>query len=144
MRIGAVVVGALIALGGCVGSGSRAVDGDTVEVRLGAEEVTVRLIGVDTPERGDCGYADAKEFVRAAVVGRPVVLVRSARVANEDRFGRLLRYVVVGSRDLGERLLREGLANARYDSLDGYPRHAKQNEYRDLDARTPHICPELD
>src|SRR5690349_14067023 len=35
---------------------TRVVDGDTVELGTGQ---TVRLVGIDTPERGQCGYDQA-------------------------------------------------------------------------------------
>ncbi len=46
----------------------RAVDGDTVDllVDLGFKiyaKIRVRVVGVDTPERGEDGYREATEFV---------------------------------------------------------------------------------
>ena len=40
---------------------TRVVDGDTVEVSTGA---TIRLIGIDTPEVGQCGYGPAAQRPR--------------------------------------------------------------------------------
>lgn len=42
--------------------------------------------------------------------------------------------------DLGDVLLRYGLAKARYDSLDGYGWHERQDLYRSIDAATPDPC----
>ena len=39
--------------------------------------------------------------------------------------------------DVGGALIKAGLADARYDSRDGYPRHPKQTRYRSWDARYP-------
>lgn len=51
-----------------------------------------------------------------------------------DKYGRELGYVHRNEFDLGEVLLRWGLAKARYDGLDGYDRHPRQD--RRIDAVT--------
>ena len=54
-------------------------------------------------------------------------------MTNQDRYGRLLRYVNRGARDLSAAGIQHG-ARARYDSRDGYQRHPRQASYRRLDA----------
>jgi micrococcal nuclease len=76
----------------------RVVDGDTVVVRVGGGEDTVRLIGVDTPETvdprspvecfGEEASARTKDLLPA---GTPVRLVADAEP--RDRYDRLLAYV---------------------------------------------------
>jgi len=70
-------------------------DGDTLRVRLrGGAEVSVRMLGIDTPERGRCGADDATANLRRlAPVGSTVHLVSDRTQAATDRYGRLLRYV---------------------------------------------------
>ena len=106
-------------------------DGDTVVTTAG----TVRLIGVDTPEKNECG-ADllAARARRFAPTGSQVLLVDPPSVQDTDRYDRLLRYVVRGKRDLGTRLIKLG-ARARYDSRTGYDWHPQQAKYIRLDAR---------
>src|SRR5215210_1951169 len=60
----------------------RVVDGDTMDVRLAdGREITVRLIGVDTPETVqpgtavECGGEQASARMRDLAEGRDVVLV---------------------------------------------------------------------
>jgi endonuclease YncB( thermonuclease family) len=112
------------------------VDGDTV--RLGNGQY-VRLLGIDTPERGECGYRRAKNKLDDWVGGR-VRLVNPASVDNVDHYGRLIRYVHDSGRDTGLALIRRGLAKARYDSLDGYDRHPRQATYRRADRNNPDVC----
>lgn len=112
------------------------VDGDTI--RLGSGTY-VRLIGIDTPEVGECGYEAAKAALDQ-MVGPNVELPNPLSVDDKDRYGRLLRYVRVGGRDTGLVLIRRGLATARYDSLDGYDWHPRQDRYRAADANTPDVC----
>ncbi|MCA0253337.1 MAG: thermonuclease family protein [Actinobacteria bacterium] len=103
------------------------VDGDTITTTAG----TVRLIGIDTPERGQCGHGGA-----SAAIGRllsrddPVTLELPAGENDQDRHGRLLRYVTTPAGvDLGLMQLESGNAVARYDSTDGYPAHPREADY---------------
>ena len=108
------------------------VDGDTLEVPNGSR---VRLIGIDTPERGACGYQGAADALRLLVEGRAVTLVPGAR-DDVDRYGRLLRYVEVDGVDANLEMILSGRAIARYDSRDGYGRHDREDAYVEADAAT--------
>jgi endonuclease YncB( thermonuclease family) len=89
----------------------RIVDGDTIVVAIGGTRGTkVRLIGIDTPERGDCMFKAATERMRALVEGKSVRLERD--VSETDRYGRLLRYVYAGDTFVNAAMVREGFANA--------------------------------
>ena len=68
----------------------RVIDGDTIEVDLSGRKETVRYYGVDSPERNQPCYQEAKAW-NEAVLGEEVRLLADAR--DRDRFGRLLRYV---------------------------------------------------
>lgn len=67
---------------------SKVIDGDTVV--LDTEE-TVRLIGINTPERGQPFYEEARDFVAS------LVLHESVRLENDveafDQYGRRLAYL---------------------------------------------------
>lgn len=117
---------------------TRVVDGDTLELGNGE---TVRLVGIDTPEVGRCGYDRASVALGHLVTGRQVRLTISDE--NRDRYGRLLRYVDVGGIDAGLRQIRSGLAIARYDSRDGYGFHPREPRYIAADKATRNLgCPE--
>jgi micrococcal nuclease len=97
------------------GVAMRAVDGDTLEVRLDDGDVeTVRLIGVDTPETVkpdtpvQCFGPQASAFEHRHTEGKRVRLV--VGVEPRDFYGRLLAYVFVDNRFLEVELLRRGLA----------------------------------
>lgn len=109
------------------------VDGDTIDVEGG---VRIRLIGIDTPERGQCGFDVATATMSRLVAGKRVVLLPGAR-SDSDRYGRLLRYVEVDGVDANLAMIAAGMAVARYDGLDGYGRHPRQDAYRATDAATP-------
>jgi endonuclease YncB( thermonuclease family) len=112
------------------------VDGDTIRLRSGAY---VRLIGIDTPEVGQCGYAAAKRKLDRWVGGE-ARLVNPAGVDDRDHYGRLIRFVHDSGHDTGLGLIRLGLAKARYDGLDGYDRHPRQATYRRADRNNLDVC----
>ena len=82
---------------------SRVVDGDTIHVLLDGHDMTVRYIGMDSPESvkpGSPVEPFAKEATKAneqLVGGKRVILEKD--VSETDRFGRLLRdvWLKVGS-----------------------------------------------
>jgi endonuclease YncB( thermonuclease family) len=116
----------------------RVVDGDTVVTSSG---LTVRIIGIDAPEMGACGTDEAEALLRDLVEGQDVTLVNPTSVDDADKYGRILRYVDTGAGDdAAVELLEAGYAVARYDYLDGYDWHPRQDAYRALDDATTHVC----
>ena len=115
---------------------SRVVDGDTVELADGRR---VRVAGVDTPERGECGYGEAAVNLARLVEGSEVELVRGSR-DDTDRYGRLIRYLDGPSGDAGLAQIEAGFATARYDSRDGYRKHDREAEYAAADRASEHMC----
>jgi len=93
----------------------RVVDGDTL--RIG--EATVRLMGLDAPERGQtCRRADGTTFdCGAAATDTLAGLVREKRVdcrlRGADRYGRSLGVCEAGGRELNSALVAAGFAVAR-------------------------------
>ena len=109
---------------------TRVVDGDTVELGNGQQ---VRVVGIDTPEQGDCGYEAASNHMADLVLFKQVILTISDE--DTDRYGRLLRYVDVGDIDAGLNQIRSGFATARYDSRDGYGEHPREAVYITADKQ---------
>lgn len=75
----------------------RVVDGDTFEVEgeRKDEVVTVRILNVDAPERGECFFDESKNALEKLIGERKVKLVKD--VSGADSYGRLLRHVFVPS-----------------------------------------------
>jgi endonuclease YncB( thermonuclease family) len=115
---------------------TEVIDGDTVDLGNGER---VRLVGIDTPERGECGYEKAADALSTLVLGRQVELVRSDE--DRDQYDRLLRYVDVDGVDTGLALVRRGLAISRYDSRDGYGFHPREPQYVAADRGSKPVCP---
>lgn len=110
----------------------RVVDGDTVNLGNGE---SARLVGIDTPEQGECGYDAATANLVRLVQGKRVTLGESDE--DRDRYGRLLRYVDIGKVDSGLRQIEAGYAIARYDSRDGYGAHSRERQYIRADRNSP-------
>lgn len=94
----------------------RVVDGDTVKADIAGDEVTVRYIGVDTPESVkpntpvQC-YAKAASERNEALVGDANVNLVIGEEPH-DRYGRLLAYVYLSpsGRFVNAELVRDGFA----------------------------------
>lgn len=96
----------------------RAIDGDTLDVRLAATgaEVDVRLIGIDTPETHrpgtpiECGGPQASRSMHRLADGRQVTLITDPTQDRTDRYGRLLAYAIRGGVDISRVQVRRGWA----------------------------------
>lgn len=126
---------------GVVVTVTKVIDGDTIDTTAGR----IRLIGIDTPERGDCNYGAASDELANMISAQndQVVLVRGG-ADDTDRYGRLLRYVdTIGGQDLNLHMITSGYAVARYDSRDGYGPHDREDSYIAADQTSaPQPCPE--
>ena len=101
----------------------RVIDGDTVRARLASgRQLTVRLIGIDTPETRrpgvavECGGKHASAFMRRIAFdhgrGRQVTLVSDPSQDQTDSYGRTLAFLDArGKGDLGRLMLRAGWAS---------------------------------
>lgn len=84
-------------------------DGDTLRVRGGER---VRLLQIDAPEAGEECYAGraTSELIRLTPRGTRVALETDPALDLRDRYGRLLRYVLVGRTNVNVELVRRGAA----------------------------------
>jgi endonuclease YncB( thermonuclease family) len=91
----------------------RVIDGDTIVVRVAGADETVRVFGIDTPERGEACFDDAADRIHELASGGVRLL---ADQRERDRFGRLLRYVYTdGGLSIDAVMVSEGLAHAWRD-----------------------------
>jgi micrococcal nuclease len=86
-------------------------DGDTITVVVGGVREKVRLIGINTPEIGECYADEATRRLEELVDGREVLL--STDVNDRDQYERLLRYVWTDDGFVNATMVEEGLALAR-------------------------------
>lgn len=103
------------------------IDGDTIETDLGK----VRLLGINTPEKGRFGYEEAKNFL-LQLENKEVELIRVGE--NKDRYSRLLRYVFYQGKNINEEILSRGLAHLYYYNEDDFISKLKKAEQKARDT----------
>lgn len=75
---------------------SRVIDGDTFETRYGTKPY--RLADVDTPEKGERGYEEAKKALERLIDGKQVQI----ETLSTDKYNRFIANVWVASIDVNE------------------------------------------
>ncbi|MBJ7471737.1 MAG: thermonuclease family protein [Solirubrobacteraceae bacterium] len=98
----------------------RAIDGDTLDVKLDGKTERVRLLGIDAPEsttkrngKIECGGAFARGAMKSLVARSPKIEIAFDPSQDErDQYGRLLAYVTseTGGTTWQEQLLNAGWA----------------------------------
>ena len=156
--IAAFALAALLVTAGCGADGAqedrptagngvvaRVNDGDTLTLRSGAK---IRLVQIDAPElTSDCyGRAAQRALATLAPVGARVGIVRDPALDDRDRYGRLLRYVLVDGTDVNVELVRRGAASP-YFFRNERGEHAAEllaavDEARSRDVGYWGACPE--
>ncbi len=86
------------------------VDGDTIDVEGVGR---IRFVGVNTPERGEPGYTEAKQYVKDQCLYQTVSLDIDDKKP-KDKYGRTLAVVYVRGLNLNQQLLKKGYAEIMY------------------------------
>jgi micrococcal nuclease len=86
---------------------ARVIDGDTLVLE---NNERVRLIGIDTPEKGQRCFEGAKNRLEQLVLGKRVLMVKD--VSERDKYGRLVRFVYLDGFFVNLALVEEGFAHA--------------------------------
>ena len=104
----------------------RIIDGDTFYL---TNNESVRLIGINTPERGEYYYLESKNKLKDLIEGKQVSLEEDEE--NRDAYGRLLRYAYINNTFVNLIMVQEGYARAYpYGNNLRY-----QNEFADAEQR---------
>lgn len=96
---------------------TNVVDGDTIDVKIGSKIERLRLVGMDTPETVDprkpvqCFGKEASARTKKLLLGKKVQLVADSTQGDRDKYGRLLRYVILDGLNFNKRLIAEGYAH---------------------------------
>jgi micrococcal nuclease len=93
----------------------RVIDGDTVVVN----GVSVRMLGINTPERGEKYYAEAKNYTSGLVMNKTIKIERKGK----DLYDRDLAYLFdeSGEKNINLELIKAGYANAYFpEGKDNY------------------------
>jgi len=102
---------------------TRVIDGDTVVLE---DDERVRLLGIDTPERGQYFYQDATDYLVERIENKKVRLVSGHE--DRDKYDRLLRYIYLDNILVNTELIEKGLATAYIFEEDEYTEIIYQKE----------------
>ena len=112
---------------------TKVVDGDTIYLDNGEK---IRLVGVNTPEKGVDGYLTSKNFVQKLCLGKTVGIdIDNSK--HTDKYGRTLGVVIIDGKNVNELLLKEGLAEVMYiPPSEFYPYYWANNSTHIPDSYT--------
>ncbi|RLJ01247.1 MAG: hypothetical protein DRP10_04455 [Candidatus Aenigmatarchaeota archaeon] len=125
---------------------SKVIDGDTVKLQTGE---TVRLLGINAPEKGQVYYKESASRLRELIEGKKVFLEKD--VEDKDKYGRLLRYIFLNGENINVKLVREGLAtvyiispNVKYETelreAENKAKNSKINIWKTPEQEGEKIC----
>jgi len=89
----------------------RIIDGDTIVVE---NNTHVRLLGINTPEKGEFYYSGAKEFLEELIFNKTVKLEYGRE--KYDKYDRTLAYVFLENKNINLKLVEKGFANFYFPS----------------------------
>lgn len=99
----------------------RCVDGDTAKFILNKKEITVRFLGIDTPESvkpneeaEEYGKEASNYTCRKLKNAKKIVLEYDKEADKEDKYDRVLAYIFLDDKLLQEDILKNGYANVKY------------------------------
>ena len=85
---------------------TRVIDGDTLVYEINNISYTCRLLGINTPEKGEEYYLEAKDFLKQ-IEGKEVLVLRDWE--DLGKYKRKLRYVFYEGRLINIEILERGL-----------------------------------
>jgi len=93
----------------------RIIDGDTIVVE---NNTHIRLLGINTPEKGEKYYNEAKDFLTKLVTNKTI----KVEYGNEryDKYQRTLAYLFLDEKNLNVEIVKNGLANPYIYGNDKY------------------------
>ena len=100
----------------------RIIDGDTFEIEIDGKKQSVRIIGIDTPEKKRCFFEESKVKAEELLFNEKVRLVKDDILGDKDQYGRLLRYVYREKDDLffNKTMIEQGFAKEYNFKGQGY------------------------
>ena len=128
----------LLLIAGCARTGNdcikaeRIIDGDTLII---STSETIRLIGIDSPERGKPYSKIAAEALESFVASKCLRLEKA--ITETDKYNRELRYVYADNLFVNEALVSNGLAKTL--SIEPNTRYKEQFEKAEAYAKNNNL-----
>ena len=90
---------------------TKVIDGDTVDVLVNGQKDTIRLIGINSPETGECFNREATDKAKEILISKSIILEADFSQDNKDKYNRLLRYIILSDgTNFGEFMIKNGFA----------------------------------
>jgi len=130
----------------------RVVDGDTIHVSLNNKDITIRMIGIDTPETVDprkpvqCFGKEASNHAHQLLDGATVYLEQDTSQGDYDKYNRLLRYIWMSDgRLFNQVMIAEGYAfeytyNLPYNYQTQFKSAQRNAQDQQLGLWSPNTC----
>ncbi len=109
----------------------RVIDGDTIVI--GNE--SVRLLGINCPEKGEKYYQEAKDFLENRVLNKNVELEGNKK----DLYYRELRYIFLDNENINLKIVEEGLANVYILDNKEYEKELR-NAWENCIIKNKNLC----
>ena len=116
-----------------IGRVERIVDGDTLIVNGNS----TRLLGINTPEKGEVYYLEAKSFLSELVLNKTVKLEYIGD--RYDKYRRVLAYIILNSKNINSEIVRNGFANLYIYNSDKYTGELKK-AWKECIENNKYLC----
>jgi len=110
---------------------TRVIDGDTIKTNnseltriIPVEGQTIRLLGINTPEKNQPYYQEAKQFLIQNIQNKTIQLESHG----SDKYQRTLAYIFLNNKNINTQILSNGLATLYYYDKDHHYNELKQAE----------------
>lgn len=114
---------------------TKVTDGDTIDVLVEGNEITIRLIGVDTPEtlhpdeEKNCPFGQsATDYLKSKLEGEYIDIEYDNDT--KDSYGRTLAYIYIGNELINETIIKDG-----YGVYSYFPSDTHRYDQRFIDAQ---------
>jgi micrococcal nuclease len=100
---------------------TRIIDGDTLKTDT---KQTLRLLGINTPERSQPYYQEAKDFLAQKTQNKTIQIESQG----QDKYRRTLAHIFLNNENINAGILSQGLATLYYYDHDSHYEELKQAE----------------
>lgn len=107
----------------------KVIDGDSITILVGKEQIKIRLGEIDTPERGQPYWKVSKKALETLVAGKTIIAVQT----DIDRYKRVVAQVFINGLWVNEQMVKNGHAWVYYKYARSKPiytaeEYAKNNK----------------
>lgn len=112
----------------------RVIDGDTIVIE---NKTSVRLLGINSPEKGELYYEEAKKFLEDFVLDEKVYL--EFDIKKYDKYNRILAFVFFGNKNVNIELVKKGFANVYILDNKKYKKQLRE-AWKDCIKNNKNLC----